>query len=140
MYENHWRAACAFSEDLGLSDAVRDSVAQTFERWDGKGEPDGIKGEQVLASARLVHLADVAAVFHHTGGVQAAVEVARARSGGQLDPALVKLFETEADVIFAELEQVTTWDAVMGKAPTASRGSARANSIECWRPPPTSWT
>ncbi|HEX5908608.1 MAG TPA: HD domain-containing phosphohydrolase, partial [Propionibacteriaceae bacterium] len=35
--------------------------------------------------------------------------------------ALVKLFETEADVIFAELEQVTTWDAVMGKAPTASR-------------------
>ena len=121
MYENHWRAACAFSEDLGLSDAVRDSVAQTFERWDGKGEPDGIKGEQVLASARLVHLADVAAVFHHTGGVQAAVKVARARSGGQFDPALVKLFETEADVIFAELEQVTTWDAVMGKAPTASR-------------------
>ena len=121
MYENHWRAACAFSEDLGLSDAVRDSVAQTFERWDGKGEPDGIKGEQVLASARLVHLADVAAVFHHTGGVQAAVEVARARSGGQFDPALVTLFETEADVIFAELEQVTTWDAVMGKAPTASR-------------------
>ncbi|HET9303370.1 MAG TPA: HD domain-containing phosphohydrolase [Propionibacteriaceae bacterium] len=121
MYENHWRAACAFSEDLGLSDAVRDSVAQTFERWDGKGEPDGIKGEQVLASARLVHLADVAAVFHHTGGVQAAVEVARARSGGQFDPALVKLFETEADVIFAELEQVTTWDAVMSKAPTASR-------------------
>ena len=44
---NHWRAASAFSEDLGLSDAVRDSVAQTFERWDGKGEPDGLKGEEV---------------------------------------------------------------------------------------------
>jgi hypothetical protein len=42
MYMNHWRAASALSEDLGLSDAVRDSVAQTFERWDGKGEPDGI--------------------------------------------------------------------------------------------------
>jgi hypothetical protein len=39
MYMNHWRAASAFSEDLGLSDAVRDSVAQTFERWDGKGNP-----------------------------------------------------------------------------------------------------
>jgi hypothetical protein len=54
MYMNHWRAASAFSEDLGLSDAVRDSVAQTFERWDGKGEPDGIKGEDVLQPARLV--------------------------------------------------------------------------------------
>jgi HD-GYP domain-containing protein (c-di-GMP phosphodiesterase class II) len=121
MYMNHWRAASALSEDLGLSDAVRDSVAQTFERWDGKGEPDGMKGEEVLPSARLVHLADVAEVFHHTGGVEAAVEVARARSGGQFDPALVKLFEAEAEAIFAELEQVTTWHAVMGKAPIASR-------------------
>jgi HD-GYP domain-containing protein (c-di-GMP phosphodiesterase class II) len=121
MYENHWRAASALSEDLGLSDVVRDSVAQTFERWDGKGEPDGIKGEEVLLSARLIHLADVAAVFHHTGGVAAAVEVARARSGGQFDPALVELFEAEAGAIFAELAQVTTWDAVMEKAPTVSR-------------------
>ena len=45
----------------------------------------------------------------------------RARSGGQFDPALVKLFEAEAEAIFAELEQVTTWHAVMGKAPIASR-------------------
>src|SRR5918995_2139375 len=80
MYTNHWRAASALSEDLGLSDAVRDSVAQTFERWDGKGEPDGVDGEEVLPSARLVHLADVVEVFHHIGGVKAAVDVARARS------------------------------------------------------------
>jgi HD-GYP domain-containing protein (c-di-GMP phosphodiesterase class II) len=60
-------------------------------------------------------------VFHHTGGVAAAVEVARARSGGQFDPALVELFEAEAGAIFAELAQVTTWDAVMEKAPTVSR-------------------
>ena len=106
MYMNHWRAASALSEDLGLSDAVRDSVAQTFERWDGKGEPD---------------LADVVEVFHHIGGARAAVDVARARSGGQLDPALVELFATEAETIFGELDQVTTWDAVMGKAPTVGR-------------------
>ena len=121
MYMNHWRAASAFSEDLGLSDAVRDSVAQTFERWDGKGEPDGIKGEDVLQPARLVQLADLVEVFHHTGGVEAAVGVARARSGGQLDPALVMLFAAEAEAIFGKLDQAATWDAVMGKAPTAGR-------------------
>ena len=121
MYMNHWRAASALSEDLGLSDAVRDSVAQTFERWDGKGEPDGVEREEVLPSARLVHLADVVEVFHHIGGARAAVDVARARSGGQLDPALVELFATEAETIFGELGQVTTWDAVMGKAPTVGR-------------------
>ena len=121
MYMNHWRAASALSEDLGLSDAVRDSVAQTFERWDGKGEPDGVEREEVLPSARLVHLADVVEVFHHIGGARAAVDVALARSGGQLDPALVELFATEAETIFGELDQVTTWDAVMGKAPTVGR-------------------
>lgn len=121
MYENHWRAASALSEDLGLSDAIRDSVAQTFERWDGKGEPDGLKGEDVLLSARLVHLADVAALFYHTGGVSAAVDVTRARSAGQFDPALVVLFETEADEIFTQLEQLTTWDAVMGKVPSVGQ-------------------
>ena len=118
MYMNHWRAASALSEDLGLSDAVRDSVAQTFERWDGKGEPDGVEREEVLPSARLVHLADVVEVFHHIGGVKAAVDVARARSGGQLDPALVELFAAEAEAIFGALDQVTTWDAVMSKVPT----------------------
>ena len=41
MLDNHWRAADALTERLGLGQAVRDSVAQTFERWDGKGEPDG---------------------------------------------------------------------------------------------------
>jgi HD-GYP domain-containing protein (c-di-GMP phosphodiesterase class II) len=56
--------------------------------------------------ARLVHLADVVEVFHHAGGVEAT---------------LVKLFATEAEAIFSKLEQVATWDAVMGKAPTASR-------------------
>ena len=33
----------------------------------------------------------------------------------------MELFETEAETIFEDLEQVTTWDAVMSKAPTVSR-------------------
>ena len=121
MYDNHWRAASSLSEDLGLADAVRDSVAQTFERWDGKGERGGVMGEDVLPPARLLHVADVAEVFHHTGGVEAAVAVARARSGGQFDPAVVELFCTEAAAIFADLEAAEGWAAVMGKAPTVDR-------------------
>lgn len=121
IYGNHWRAASAFSEDLGLNDAVRETVGQTFERWDGKGEPDGVKGDQLLTPARLVHLADVTAVFHHGGGVEAAVEVARSRSGGQFDPDLVRLFEREAPGVFEALESINTWDAVMSKAPSIAR-------------------
>ena len=42
--------------------------------------------------ARLVNLADVVEVYHRTGGVEAAVAVARERSGTQFDPALVDVF------------------------------------------------
>ena len=41
--------------------------------------------------ARLVNLADVVEVYHRTGGVEAAVAVARERSGTQFDPELVEI-------------------------------------------------
>ena len=35
MLTNHWLAADALASRLGLAQRVRDSVEQTFERWDG---------------------------------------------------------------------------------------------------------
>jgi HD-GYP domain-containing protein (c-di-GMP phosphodiesterase class II) len=117
MFENHWRAADALAEQLGLGQAVRDSLAQTFERWDGKGVPTGARADELLIATRLVNLADVVEVFHRAGGTEAAVAVARARRGTQFDPGLVDLLEAEADDLFAELDSVTSWDAVMSVAP-----------------------
>jgi polar amino acid transport system substrate-binding protein len=33
-------------------------VRQDHERWDGKGYPDGLKGEQIDIGARVIMLAD----------------------------------------------------------------------------------
>src|SRR5262245_40988157 len=90
--ENHWLATNAFATALGLSREVRDGLYQTFERWDGKGVPAEARGDQILMAARLVNLADVVEVFHRSGGVDAAVAVARERSGTQFDPSLVEAF------------------------------------------------
>ncbi len=50
----------------------------------------GLTGADGLAPAiRLVHLADSIEAFHHAGGAEAAVHVARERRGTQFDPALV---------------------------------------------------
>ena len=68
MLENHWLAADDLAARLGLAQRVRDSVEQTFERWDGKGVPKGAKGEEILVTSRLVTLADVVEVFHRAGG------------------------------------------------------------------------
>jgi hypothetical protein len=43
--------------------------------------------------------------------------VARARRGTQFDPALVDMLQAEAEGLFAELDSVTAWDAVMSVAP-----------------------
>ncbi len=96
MLDNHWTAADALAARLGLTQPVRDSIEQTFERWDGKGVPKGARGEGILLPARLVALADVVEVYHRAGGVSAAISVARQRRGTQFDPALVDLFIAEA--------------------------------------------
>src|SRR3954451_13379631 len=113
MIENHWRATNELAARLGLSDQVRESVYQTVERWDGKGVPAESSGEAILMPARLVNLADVVEVFHQSGGVEAAVAVARERSGTQFDPQLVDLFCDQAPALFDELDLVASWDAVI---------------------------
>jgi len=117
MLDNHWTAADELAARLGLAQRVRDSVAQTFERWDGKGVPKGARGEEILLASRLVTLADVVEVFHRAGGVAAATEVARQRRGTQFDPALVDLFSADAPALCAGLDEGSAWDAVIAAEP-----------------------
>ena len=129
MLDNHWRAADQLAERLGLGDVVRANIAQTFERWDGKGDPGEVKGSDILVASRLVNLADVVEVFHEAGGVDAAVGVARARRGTQFDPELVDLFCACATELFDEIEQVTSWDALMDRRPVAA-GALSAGDLD----------
>ena len=69
MLDNHWTAADALAARLGLAQRVRDTVEQTFERWDGNGSPKGLKNDEILPTARIVCLADVVEVFHRAGGI-----------------------------------------------------------------------
>ncbi len=117
MLENHWLAADALAARLGLPQRVRDSVEQTFERWDGKGVPKGVRGAEILLTSRLVALADVTEVYHRAGGVDAAIAVARQRRGTQFDPQVVDVLTEQADSLFAGLDEASSWDAVIGAEP-----------------------
>jgi len=105
-FVNHWRATDSMAARLGLGEDVRTSIEQTYERWDGKGIPQGRKGDEILVTSRLVNLADVTEVFLGAGGVEAAVAVARERSGSQFDPELVELFGDEATALCDEREEI----------------------------------
>src|SRR5437773_345596 len=75
MLENHWIATNEFASQLMLAPEVRESLYQTFERWDGKGAPAEASGDEINVIARLVNLADVVEVFHRAGGVDSAIAV-----------------------------------------------------------------
>jgi HD-GYP domain-containing protein (c-di-GMP phosphodiesterase class II) len=114
--ENHWRAADELARRLGLGAEVRQSLKESYERWDGKGA-FGAKGDEIRLASRLVYLADVVAAFHRAGGVEAAVAVAKQRSGSHFDPALVNLFCEQAPVLLGDLDSATSWEAVIAAEP-----------------------
>jgi HD-GYP domain-containing protein (c-di-GMP phosphodiesterase class II)/DNA-binding CsgD family transcriptional regulator len=119
LLDNHWRASDHLMAQLGLDQLVRDTVEQSFERWDGRGMPKGMRGDQILVSARLITFADVVDVYYRAGGVDAAVAVAHERSGTQFDPELVRMFALCAREIFAEVDAVEPWSAVLAAEPAS---------------------
>jgi HD-GYP domain-containing protein (c-di-GMP phosphodiesterase class II) len=120
MLENHWRASDDLMSQIGFDQAIRDTVEQTFERWDGRGVPKGLQGSEILLTSRLINLADVVEFYHRTSGAAAAVEVARERAGTQFDPDVVDTFVGASSELLGDLEHGSAWDAVVA-APPASR-------------------
>ena len=129
LLENHWLAADDLMVRFGFEQLVRDTVEQSFERWDGRGAPRGIAGERILMTARLVNFADVVEVYERGGGVDAAVGVARDRAGTQFDPALVSLFAAEAPQIFSELSGTDAWPAMLA-TPYAAQHWVEGESLD----------
>lgn len=117
---NHWLAADALTERLGLSNDVRQSLKESFEHWDGTGV-FGAKGEAIQLTSRLIYFADVVAVFHRIGGVGAAIAVAQERSGTHFDPALVEMFCQQAHDFLDGIEVGSNWDAIISAEPQLGR-------------------
>lgn len=105
-----------FAQRLGLGPDVQIPLVQVFERWDGKGGPEGLKADEIALPARIVHLADIVAAFHRSGGKAAATEVARQRRGTQFDPELVDRFFGSADDILEGAHEASTWEALLTQA------------------------
>ena len=68
------------------------------ERWDGKGYPSGLKGEEIPFGARIIALADVYQAltsnrpYRKAYSKQKALKIIKASSGTQFDPNVVNAF------------------------------------------------
>ena len=60
-HRRHLEAMCEVGEmltdRLGLPSSVRGLFVHLTERWDGKGEPAGLKGDETPLAVRIIHVA-----------------------------------------------------------------------------------
>jgi HD-GYP domain-containing protein (c-di-GMP phosphodiesterase class II) len=118
---SHCLTTARMAERFGLDDAVCRPLQQVFARWDGKGMPQGLAGEDIALPMRLFHLADMVEVHHRAHGTDAAVEVARAKRGKQFDPAVVDAFCRVAPEVLGDPVDEPDWQAVIADEPSLQR-------------------
>jgi HD-GYP domain-containing protein (c-di-GMP phosphodiesterase class II)/DNA-binding CsgD family transcriptional regulator len=117
MTVGHCEVAQLLAGRLGMRPGVQAALRQVFERWDGKGMPARLKGENLALSVRVAHIAQQAALFHQIGGTESAIAMARQRAGGAFDPALVERFCQVAPQLCTSLDVESLWDAVLDAEP-----------------------
>lgn len=90
-----------------------DIARHHHEKWNGKGYPDGLAGEDIPLSARIMAVADIYDALRSRRPYKEpfphdrAVEIIRGESGVTLEPAIVEVFDTihpRFETIFAELD------------------------------------
>lgn len=92
-------------------------LGQFPERWDGKGFPNGLKGDAIALAVRVVTLAQDAIVLRETHGSEVALKTLKKRRGRAYDPCLTDLMVARAGELFDGLDAASSWDAVLALEP-----------------------
>ncbi|MFO1198357.1 MAG: HD domain-containing phosphohydrolase [Burkholderiaceae bacterium] len=116
-FRGRCEVAVRMASRLALGPGVERALGEAFERWDGRGLPDGLAGDAISRPARIVAVAELAALFLAAGGVDAAREVVAARAGGQVDGAVAAVLLKHAAPILESARSPGLWTRVMDLEP-----------------------
>lgn len=128
---NTAEAAARLSQRLGASPRVTESLSHAYGRWDGRVFTLLPSGEGLSATARLVHLVHVAQIYHQMGGVEAADDVVRHRSGTEFDPNLARLWLQNSRELLLSVPLDSVWEQALDIEPEPHRrvGPAHLDDI-----------
>lgn len=119
IMQNHTRYGADIMEDIlgGVEDAkymmiARDVALYHHERWDGNGYPDGLRGDEIPLSARIMAIADVFDAIsqdrvYHRGirSIDTVLSIIEESSGTQFDPKITEVFLSLKDQLREHLEK-----------------------------------
>ncbi|MGY1780640.1 HD domain-containing phosphohydrolase [Geodermatophilus sp. SYSU D01036] len=119
---SHCEVGARLAARLGLGPGVVEALAHAYERWDGRGLPDGLSGAEIPAAIRVVVVARDAVLWHRTGSA-AATDVLARRRGRAYDPAVVDAVRA---VGIPAADDPAVWEEVLAGEPDPVRrvGSA----------------
>ena len=123
-HSGHLAAICEVGEmltdRLGLPPSMRDLFAGFTERWDGKGGPAGVGGDDIPLPVRIVHVARDATFQSLLGGPEHAARVVRERGGAAFDPAVAEPLAERAADILAQAPGASSWEDALAAEPGAA--------------------
>jgi HD-GYP domain-containing protein (c-di-GMP phosphodiesterase class II)/DNA-binding CsgD family transcriptional regulator len=119
------RADCEVGADLTqrlrLPEAVRRGVLCAFERFDGKGSPEGLTGAEMAEAARFAAVGFTAVMFKAVGGNALAAETVERWSGRALDPSIASIFLVAPAELLDVADADDVWAAVVDAEPDPQR-------------------
>ena len=116
VLQAHCEVAAQLGSRLGLSEEVCRNLTHLYVRWDGKGLPAGIRGNQISLPVQLVVLAQDVLVLRDAYGDVEAMRLITERRGKAYDPALVYVFISSGQRLLRDLARVT-WQDIVAMAP-----------------------
>jgi len=113
--QKHPQLAIRLFERVQLPAGVREAIAHHHERYDGTGYPDGLKGEEIPADARMLAIADALAAITSSRPYRPAMSTPQAldelekNAGAQFDPAMIEKFVDYCRLHSGELRDAVTF-------------------------------
>lgn len=113
----HCEVAERLALRLGLDKTIAAGLTQTFERWDGKGFPNRIRGEAIAPAAGLVNASRDALLFYQLEGAGSALTTLRKRRGNAYSPRIVDAMLALGEGLFSVLGDESPLVRVLNSEP-----------------------
>jgi HD-GYP domain-containing protein (c-di-GMP phosphodiesterase class II) len=114
---SHCEVAELLGARMGLTEQAQGALRHLYERWDGKGLPGDLRGEQVPVPVRVMQVAQDADIAWQRGGPALARRRLRGRAGSGLDPQVVAVFLALGDQAYAGLDVPSVWEEALAAEP-----------------------
>ena len=125
-FKGHVAASCEvarmLSDRLGLPAGLGGLFAFIDERWDGKGMPGRVAGDEIPLSVRIAQVARDAVFQCMLGGPGLAADVVGSRAGAAFDPSVARLLVDQVAEILAVEPGTSAWDSCLAAEPGPALG------------------